>query len=178
MPEPESAAVRYERDRIDKSGSGPSRRQPERRRLSASVAGRSSLATGGRKQRTARLAGATIRLATMRGAPGRKWRRDRRWGSKAEPSRSERSRRMRGVDAAPCGLVPRRRRGWSRICTGQCAVAGSCSDTLSTMIARGKLIDRRELRNPPGGLRSGNGLTKQANPRHAIVRRWAAARQR
>jgi hypothetical protein len=58
------------------------------------VAGRSSQATRGRKHRMARLAGATIRLATMRGAPGRKPRRERRWGSRANPFRSERSRRM------------------------------------------------------------------------------------
>ena len=121
------------------------------------VAGRSSQATGGRKHRTARLAGATIRLATMRGVLSGKRRRGRRWGSRAEPFRSERSRRMRGADVAPCGPVPTRRRRWSRICTRP-------------------MRRRRELRRHaldddcPGSSstarlsqRFGNGLTKQAN---------------
>ena len=47
---------------------------------------------------------------TPSGAPGRKRRRDRRWGSKAEPSRSERSRRMRGAGAARNCTRPMRRR--------------------------------------------------------------------
>ena len=65
------------------------------------VAGRSSQATGGRKHRTARLAGATIRLATMRGALSGKRRRGRRWGSRAEPfAYGERSRRVRVADVA------------------------------------------------------------------------------
>ena len=70
------------------------------------VAGRSSQATGGRKYRTARLAGAFIRLATMHGVPSGKRRRGRRWGSRAEPFRSERSRRVRGADVARVARSP------------------------------------------------------------------------
>ncbi len=106
------------------------------------VAGRSSQATGGRKHRTARLAGATIRLATMRGAPGRKRRRGRRWGSKAEPSRSERLRGMRGAGVARVGRSPLAAAVGRGSIRAICAAAGSCASTPSTMIVAGKLIDR------------------------------------
>ena len=98
VPDPESAAVRYERERIDKwirdhlvvnplAPVGCCRRPI--------IAGDRWKETSNGEARRAR----TIRLATMRGAPGRKRRRGRRWGSRAEPFRSERSRRMRGAVA-------------------------------------------------------------------------------
>jgi hypothetical protein len=61
----------------------------------------------------------------MRGAPGKKPRHGRRWGSKAEPYRSERSRRVRGAAVAPYGPVPAR--------------------TPSTMIGAGKTIDHEPI---------------------------------
>ena len=93
------------------SGSGTISSSTRTSSAVSTVAGRSSQATGGQKHRTARLAGATIRFATMRGVPTGKRRRYRRWGSKAEPFRRERSRHCL------CGPVLIRRRRWSRICT-------------------------------------------------------------
>ena len=90
----ESAAVRYERERID----AWIRESPHRlsaRLLFAVVVSRSSRGRIGRKCRTARRGRVFIGLVTPNGVLSGKRRRGRRWGSRAEPFRNERSRRMR-----------------------------------------------------------------------------------
>ena len=60
------------------------------------AAGHSTLATSGRRRRTTRLTAVTIRRATMNGVLNKKRRRGRRWGSRVEAFRNQRSRRVRG----------------------------------------------------------------------------------
>ena len=98
-PAPEFAAVRYERERIDAWIRNRLIAYP----LASCFGCRKPIVAGrrGRKFRTARRERAFIGLVTPNGALSGKRRRGRRWGSRAEPFRSERSRRMRGANEPP-----------------------------------------------------------------------------
>jgi hypothetical protein len=87
VPEPESAAVRYERERIDAWIRARIVDYP----LASCLLCRKPIIAGriGRRCRTARRERAFIGPVTPNGGLNRKRRRGRRWGSKAEPSRSE-----------------------------------------------------------------------------------------
>jgi hypothetical protein len=87
VPEPESAAVRYERERIDAWIRARLIDYP----LASCLLCRKPIIAGriGRRCRTARRERAFIGPVTPNGGLNRKRRRGRRWGSKAEPSRSE-----------------------------------------------------------------------------------------
>jgi hypothetical protein len=91
-------AVRYERERIDAWIRNRIVNYPTASRLLC----RKPIAPGAawRKFRTARPGRVFIGVATRNGGLSRKRRRDRGWGSRAEPSRSERTRRRRGADVA------------------------------------------------------------------------------
>ena len=71
-----------------------------------SVVSRSSRGRIGRRFRTARRGRVFIGPVTPNGGLSGKRRRGRRWGSRAEPFRSERSRRMRGADVARVARSP------------------------------------------------------------------------
>ena len=132
-PAPESAAARYERDQIDEWISNRlivlSARSMSRCRCRSS---RGKL-DGNFERRYSRAR--TIGPVTPNGVLSGKRRRDRRWGSRAEPFRSERSRRC------PCGPVPARRR-WSCIRTRGMRCRRGLRRHVATMIAAGKLINR------------------------------------
>ena len=135
-PAPESAAARYERERIDAwiraRARSPIRSPPVCYCRKPIMRGRI-----GRRCRTARRERVFIGPVTPNGGLSGKRRRDRRWGSRAEPFRSERSRRMRGANVARVARCRRCQRG-----PVPPAAAGSCVGTPSTMIAAGNLVDR------------------------------------
>ena len=102
-----------------------------------------------------------------------KRRRGRHWGSRAEPFRSERSRRMRGADVARVARSPPATAVGRASVRAICATAGSWAGTPSMMIAAGK--DHR-TRGQSQAARQGlekprDSLINQATPRIAIVRR-------
>ena len=158
--EPESAAVRYERERIDAWIWNRLIRSPP----VSVVVSRSLRVLRGRRFRTAiqRRGRGFIALVTMSGGRSRKRRRGRRWGSRAEAFRSERLQCMRGAGVA------RVARSHATAAVGRasvrtiCAAAGSCAGTPSTMITAGKLIEHGTSPEPS---------IKPATTRISVVRR-------
>jgi Flavin reductase like domain len=88
---------------------------------------------------------------------------------RAEPFRSEGSRRVRGADVARVARSPPAAAAGRASVRAICAVAESCAGTPSTMIAAGKLIDHEA---------SPELSIKPATPRIAVVRGEAGARDR
>ena len=156
-PEPESAVARYARERIDawiRSASSPIRPPPV-----CSVVSRSSRGRIGRRRRTARRERAFIGPVTPNGVLSGKRRRGRRWGSRAEPFRNERSRRMRGADVARVAGSPPAAAIGRAFVRAICAAAGSCAGTPSTMIAAGKLIEHEAGPEPGDSMDSRHSTT-------------------
>ena len=114
------------------TGSSPIRSPPV-----CSVVTRSSRGRIGRRRRTARRERAFIGPVTPNGVLSGKLRRGRRWDSRAEPFRSEKSRHMRDANVARVARCRRCQRGPVPL-----AAAGSCVGTPSTMIAAENLVDR------------------------------------
>jgi hypothetical protein len=142
------------------------------------VVNQSSRSRIGRKRRTARGERGSIALVTLSGGLRRKRRRGRRWGLRAEPFRTERSRRMRSADVARVARShPTAAVGRASV-RAICATAGCRAGTPSAMIAARKLIDRepiQSLRTSPEILMTPD---KQAAPRISIARRQAGAHNR
>ena len=116
-----------------------------------SVVSRSSRGRIGRRCRTARRERAFIGPVTPNGGLSGKRRRGRRWGSRAEPFRSERSRRMRGADVARVARSPPPPPLVAHLYAPYAPPPRSCVGTPSTMIAAGKLIEREASPAPSGG---------------------------
>ena len=118
------------------SGSTPGSEPP--RRLSARLLPALSHADrrgrGWKEISNGEAAGAFHRTCHVNGVLSGKRRRDRRWGSRAEPFRSERSRRMRGADVARVARSPPAAAVGRASVRAICAAAGSCAGTPSTML--------------------------------------------
>jgi hypothetical protein len=144
VPEPESAAARYERERIDAW---------IRNRLIAYplaccllcrkpiIAGQDwqEASNGEARARFHRTCHAEWRTE-------REARRDRRWGSRADPFRTERSRRMRGADVARVARSPPSAAVGRAFVRAICAAAAGCTTTPSTLMP--KLIDHESNAEP------------------------------
>ena len=131
------------RARADRRLDSESPHRLSARLLFALSLSRSSRGRIGRRFRTARRERVFIGPVTPNGVLSGKRRRGRRWGSRAEPSRSEKSRRVRGADVARVARSPPAAAVGRASVRAICAAAGSCAGTPSTMIAARKLIERR-----------------------------------